>query len=193
VITFINRNFEPLRGFHIFMRALPRLLAEVPEAEVVLIGSDGRGYGGESEGRSWKQRMLEELGERIDPKRLHFLGHVPYDQMLSALSISSAHVYFTYPFVLSWSLLDAMASECLVIASDTAPVRDVIEHGSNGLLVDFFDVDALSAALVRACREPAAFAPLRKAARETVVSRYDRQDVCLPGWLDLIDSVRAGR
>jgi glycosyltransferase involved in cell wall biosynthesis len=193
VITFINRNFEPLRGFHIFMRALPRLLAEAPEAEVVLIGSDGRGYGGESEGRSWKQRMLEELGERIDPKRLHFLGHVPYDQMLSALSISSAHVYFTYPFVLSWSLLDAMASECLVIASDTAPVRDVIEHGSNGLLVDFFDVDALSTALVRACREPAAFAPLRKAARETAVSRYDRQDVCLPGWLDLIDSVRAGR
>jgi glycosyltransferase involved in cell wall biosynthesis len=191
VISFINRNFEPLRGFHVFMRALPRLLAEVPEAEVVLIGSAGRGYGGEVDKGSWKEMMLAEVGPRLDLGRVHFVGRVPYDRMLAALSVSAAHVYYTYPFVLSWSLLDAMASECLIVASDTAPVRDVIRGGENGLMLDFFDPEALSAALIRACREPEAFAPLRKAARETVVTHYDRKRVCLPAWLELIDQVRA--
>jgi glycosyltransferase involved in cell wall biosynthesis len=186
-----NRNFEPLRGFHVFMRALPRLLAEVPEAEVVLIGSAGRGYGGEVDKGSWKEMMLAEVGPRLDLGRVHFVGRVPYDRMLAALSVSAAHVYYTYPFVLSWSLLDAMASECLIVASDTAPVRDVIRGGENGLMLDFFDPEALSAALIRACREPEAFAPLRKAARETVVTHYDRKRVCLPAWLELIDQVRA--
>jgi glycosyltransferase involved in cell wall biosynthesis len=191
VITLINRNFEPLRGFHIFMRALPRLLAEVPEAEVVLIGQAGRGYGGESENGTWKDRMLAEVGDRLDMKRVHFVGRVTYDRMLAALSVSAAHVYYTYPFVLSWSLLDAMATECLVIASDTAPVRDVVRGGENGLMLDFFDHEALSGALIRACREPEAFRPLRKAARATVAAHYDRKRVCLPAWLELIDQVRA--
>ena len=191
VITLVNRNFEPLRGFHIFMRALPRVLAEVPDAEVVLIGRDAKGYGGESTGGTWRERMLAELGDRLDARRLHFTGHLPYEQMLAALSISAAHVYYTYPFVLSWSLLDAMASECLIIASDTAPVRDVVRHEENGLLLDFFDVEALSAALIRACREPVAFTPLRKAAREAMLTGYDRERHALPAWLALIDEVRA--
>jgi glycosyltransferase involved in cell wall biosynthesis len=109
--------------------------------------------------------------------------------MLAALSISTAHVYYTYPFVLSWSLLEAMACKCLVVASDTGPVRDVIENGENGLLLDFFDVDGLSRTLIRACRDPSALLPLRQAARDTVVARFDRDRVCRPAWLELIKNL----
>ena len=112
--------------------------------------------------------------------------------MLATLSLSNAHVYFTYPFVMSWSLLDAMAAECLVVGSDTAPVRDAITHGENGLLVDFFDVEGLSRHLIAACREPEKYLPLRGAARTTVVQRFDRASVCLPAWLKLIDGVLGG-
>ena len=193
VITFVNRNFEPLRGFHIFMRALPRLLAEVPEAQVVLVGKDGRGYGGESDDESWRTRMVTELGDRLDPSRLHFTGKLSYSDLLDVLSISAAHVYLTYPFVLSWSLLDAMACECLIVASDTAPVRDVVEGGKDGVLVDFFDIDGLSNTLIQACREPERFQPLRKAARAKMVAEYDRKRIALPAWLQVIDELRAGR
>jgi glycosyltransferase involved in cell wall biosynthesis len=107
--------------------------------------------------------------------------------MLAALSISAAHVYYTYPFVLSWSLLEAMASECLVICSDTAPLRDVVHDGKNGLLLDFFDIDLLARTLVTACREPDRFSILRKAARQTVVDEFDRARLCLPAWMGLVD------
>jgi len=192
VITFINRRFEPLRGFHVFLRALPRVLTQVPAAEVVLIGADEPGgYGlAAPQGTTWKQHMLEELGNRLDPNRVHFTGRLPYDQILAALSVSAAHVYYTYPFVLSWSLLEAMASECLVIGSDTAPVQDAIENGVNGLLFDFFDIDALSDALIRACHSPEIYSPLRRSARETVLARFDRDRLCRPAWLRLIHEVQ---
>jgi glycosyltransferase involved in cell wall biosynthesis len=195
VVTFINRRFEPLRGFHIFMRALPRVLAEVPEAEVLLIGSDDPGVYGPSapKGTTWKQQLLRELDGRLDLSRLHFTGRVPHEQMLAALAVSSAHVFYTYPFALSWSLFEAMASGSLVVASDTAPVRDVVRNGMNGILCPFFDVEALSAALIAACREPERFRPLRAAARETIVARFDRDRHCLPAWLALIDQVRSSK
>jgi glycosyltransferase involved in cell wall biosynthesis len=195
VITFINRRFEPLRGFHTFVRALPQVLAEIPEAQVVLIGSDEPGgYGGPApDGTTWKQRFLSEVQDRLDLSRVHFTGRLPYDQMLAALSISAAHVYYTYPFVLSWSLLEAMASECLIVGSDTAPVRDAITHEANGLLLDFFDVDALARTLITACREPERYLPLRQAARQTVLERYDRTRQCQPAWLRLVDEVMAGQ
>lgn len=193
VITFINRRFEPLRGFHVFMRALPAVLTAVPEAQVVLIGSDeGNGYGlAPPDGKTWKQAVLEELGDRLDLTRVHFVGRLPHDQMLDALAVSAAHVYYTYPFVLSWSLLEAMASGCLVIGSDTAPVRDAIVSGESGVLLDFFDKDALSTALVAACREPERFAMLRAGARQAVVAEFDRKRTCLPRWRALIDDVLA--
>ena len=192
VITFINRNFERLRGFHIFMRALPEFLAACPEAQVVLIGEDARGYGSVAPGGgSWKTHMLAELGDRIDPGRLHFMGRVDHDVMVDALSISAAHVYYTYPFVLSWSLTEAMACECLVLASDTAPVRDAITDGVDGVLNDFFDVPALSAAMIRAVREPEAFTAMRARAKTTAMARFDRATVGVPGWLALIDEVLA--
>ncbi len=193
VVTFVNRSFEPLRGVHIFMRALPDLLAAVPNAHVLMIGADSpQIYGAPpAGGGTWKQTLLAELGDRLDPARVHFVGQRPYEQLISAFSISAAHVYLTYPFVLSWSLLDAMACECLIVGSDTAPVRDLITHGETGLLVDFFDPKALAAALIEACRRPDAYASLRTAARAKVVAEYDRATVCEPAWLALIDEVLA--
>jgi glycosyltransferase involved in cell wall biosynthesis len=192
VITFVNRRFEPLRGYHIVMRALPRLLAEVPQAEVLLIGSDeGAGYGQPAaKGTTWKARFLNEVKDRIDLARVHFTGALPHAQMLAALSISSAHVYYTYPFVLSWSLLEAMACECLIIGSDTAPVRDAVTSGENGILLDFFDHDALAEVLIRACRRPDDFRELRRAARETVVSGFNRA-ACTLAWVELLEALCA--
>lgn len=191
VITFINRNFEPLRGFHIFMRSLPAFLDAVPEAQVVLIGSDGNGYGTpRQDERSWREAMAEELGDRLDHDRVHFVGRVGHDQMIDILSIGAAHVYYTYPFTLSWSLVEAMACECLILASDTAPVRDAITSGVNGVMLNFFDVAALSEAMIRAVREPRNFEGLRREARQTALRQFDAT-VGVPAWLRLIDEVAA--
>jgi glycosyltransferase involved in cell wall biosynthesis len=191
VITFANRFFEPLRGFHILMRALPHVLGAIPDLHVLMIGSESaQGYGmSPPAGKTWKQIMLQELADKLDLSRIHFTGQVSYPKFLTALSISAAHVYLTYPFVLSWSLLDAMACECLVVASDTAPVRDVINPGANGLLVGFFDREGLAKTLIDVCQAPERYMPLRRAARETVVAGFDRASVCEPAWLHLIDDV----
>lgn len=192
VITFINRNFEPLRGYHIFIRALPDLLAAVPNAHVVLIGEEnGRGYGAENKEISWKSKFLSEVEDKLDMSRVHFTGRVAHNWMLDALNVSAAHVYYTYPFVLSWSLLEAMASECLIIGSDTGPLRDAVQDGANGRLLDFFDVKALSQAMIDACLRPDDFQLLRKAARQTVLDKFDRKTICQPAWMALIDEVLA--
>lgn len=189
IITFVSRRLEPLRGFHTFMRSLPRLLEAIPEADVLVIGEAARaGYGAAAPGgKTWAEMMLGEVGSQLDLSRVHFVGRVPYEQFIDALSLSWAHVYFTYPFVMSWSLLEAMACECLIVGSDTAPVRDAITAGENGLLLDFFDHEALADTLIEACRVPRRFDHLRRAARETVAARYDRNRVCLPAWMDLIE------
>lgn len=191
VITFVNRNFERLRGFHIFMRALPEFLGARPDAEVLLIGTDGaRGYGGGlPNGETWKERMMKEVGPRIDESRVHFTGPLPHAEMISALSISWAHIYYTYPFILSWSLTEAMACECLILGSDTAPVRDAVTSGYNGVLNDFFDVSALTNAMVEACEQPEKFQAMRRLARETALAKFDRETVGVPAWMALIDEV----
>ena len=194
VISFINRNFEPLRGYHIFMRSLPAFLDAVPEAHVILIGSDGAGYGTpRTDERSWREQMTEELGGRIDHRRVHYVGRVSHDRMIDILSIGAAHVYYTYPFTLSWSLVEAMACECLILGSDTAPVRDAISPGVNGILNDFFDVEALSSAMIRAVREPEAYRSLRTQARETALRHFDAATVGVPAWIRLIDEVADAR
>jgi len=135
VVTFVARSLEPLRGYHIFMRALPRIMAERPHAQIVVVGSEGASYGASPPSdKTWKSIFFEEVIHQIDQKRLHFVGRLPYSSYLNALQISSVHVYLTYPFVLSWSLLEAMSAGCLVIGSDTAPVREVLNN-KNGLLV----------------------------------------------------------
>jgi glycosyltransferase involved in cell wall biosynthesis len=185
VITHVNNNLEPLRGLHIFARALPRLMAEIPDAQVLVIGQEtARPYGGGApEGRTWREVSF--AGVDADPARLHFLGKIPHAQMLAALRLSTAHVYYSYPFVLSWSLVEAMASGCYVVASDTPPLHDAIEDGVNGRLLPFFDVAALSQALIAACRDPQASAPLRAAARATAVAKFASRDG-RAAWLSLL-------
>ena len=136
--------------------------------------------------------MLAEVGDGLDATRVHFVGLVSYENLLKLFSISTAHVYLTYPFVLSWSLLDAMACEALVVGSDTAPVREVIRDGANGFLVDFFDHAALADKLTEICRNPNGYGDIRRAARETVLAEFDQKAVCLPAWLKLVDDVLSG-
>jgi glycosyltransferase involved in cell wall biosynthesis len=191
LVTFVARTLEPLRGFHSFVRALPGLMAEHPDLDVVVIGAaDQPGYGASPpRGRSWKSIFLEEVGDHIDPARTHFLGRVTHEQMIAILSRSDAHVYLTYPFTLSWSLLEAMACGCAIIASDTAPVRDVIQAGENGLLVDLFSADAIAAAITQALATPDQMTPLRRAAVTTIRERYDQVRTGTPGWVGLIDEL----
>lgn len=189
VITFVNRNIEPLRGAHIFLRALPAFLEARPAARAVIVGSlDGKGYGATAPaGQTWVEHFLEEIGPTLDRTRVHFVGRVTQPLLHAIMSLSRAHVYYTYPFVLSWSLLEAMACECLVIGSDTAPVREVMTHGHDGLLLDFFDVGGLSKALIAACEQPDVFKGLRRQARITVKQRFDRMRICLPAWIAAIE------
>jgi glycosyltransferase involved in cell wall biosynthesis len=169
------------------MRSLPLLCARRPNAQIVIIGHDGPGYGWTApDGLSWRERMLGEVD--IDPDRVHFLGIVPYAEYLSLLRISAAHVYLTAPFVLSWSLLEAMSAGCLVVGSRTAPVEEMIEHGHDGLLVDFFSPTELAETISTVLVDRRLFAPLRRQARETVLQDYSVA-ACLPRQLSIIAEV----
>jgi glycosyltransferase involved in cell wall biosynthesis len=172
VITYANNYMEPVRGLHIFARALPRLMDQVPDAQVLVFGKEGpRPYGGSAPGGgTWQDLIFRDLP--LDASRLHFMGKAPHDQLLAAFRLSTAHVYYTYPFVLSWSLVEAMASGCYVIGSDTAPLHDAIKDGVNGRLLPFFDPHTLSQALIEACRYPQGFNHLRTAARATAVAKF---------------------
>ncbi|MDO6585360.1 glycosyltransferase [Salipiger sp. 1_MG-2023] len=184
VITFINRNLEPYRGYHIFMRALPELLKRRPNAQVVLIGGDEVSYGSKApDGKTWKQIFIDEIAERMTPEdwaRVHFLGRVPYERFLAMMQISRVHVYLTYPFVLSWSLLEAMSAECAIVASGTKPVREVLSEGETGVMVDFFDVDGIIEKTCALLDDPQARDRMGKAARAFVREHYDLQTRCLP-------------
>ncbi len=193
VITFVNRNLEPYRGYHIFMRALPELLAERPNAQVIIVGGDEVSYGpAPRDAASHKQKYLDEVKDRLDLDRVHFLGRVPYSTFLSILQISSVHVYLTYPFVLSWSMIEAMSAGCAVVASATPPVQEMIRDGQNGLLFDFFSMAQLTARVCEVLNHPDRMQEMREAARRTVVERYDLNTICLPQHRALIESMAAG-
>ena len=187
VLTFVNRNLEPYRGYHSFMRALPDVLAARPEAQVVIVGGDAVSYGTAPKEGSWKERFLAEVRDRLDLSRVHFVGKLAYPQFVALMQVCRAHAYLTYPFVLSWSMLEAMAAGAHVVASSTAPVTEVIEDGVNGTLVDFFDVPGWSRALTEALAEPERFTPRRQAARATVLERYDLHAICLPQMVAFVE------
>lgn len=188
VLTFVNRNLEPYRGYHTFIRALPRVLADRPEAQVVIVGGDDVSYGRAApEGRTWKDIFLSEVEGRLDLSRVHFMGKVPYPTFVSMMQVSRVHAYLTYPFVLSWSMLEAMSAGCCVIGSDTAPVRELIQDGVNGRLVDFFDVEGWSKMLIKGLGRPDRFDDLRQAARRTIVENYDLRGVCLPRMVEFVE------
>jgi len=188
VITYVARNLEPYRGFPNFMRSLPTILKARPKAHVVIVGGDEASYGPRlSSGQTFRQQMQAELASELDMQRVHFLGKVPYPTFLSILQISSVHVYLTYPFVLSWSMLEAMAAGCLVVGSCTAPVEEVIRQGENGVLVDFFSPNAIAERVIMALEDRRAFDPIRHNARRTIVENYDLKTICLPAQLRLLE------
>ncbi|WP_113912521.1 glycosyltransferase [Roseovarius dicentrarchi] len=193
IITFVNRNLEPYRGYHIFMRALPDLLRARPKARVIIIGGDEVSYGSAPpKGKTWKQIFRDEVAGQIsdaDWRRVHFLGRIPHDQFTRVLQISRVHVYLTYPFVLSWSLIEAMSCGAAIVASDTAPVREVIAHDQTGRLVDFFDRAALVREVCDLLEDPGARARLGQAARKHAVEAYDLETICLPRQIAWVDSI----
>lgn len=193
VITFINRNLEPYRGYHIFMRALPEILKKRPNAHVVLLGGDEVSYGAKApKGQTWKQISIDEVRGRIPTpswNRVHFMGRVPYDTYLSMVQVSRAHVYLTYPFVLSWSLLESMSAGCAILASDTAPVREVMTEDENGWMVDFFDKDALTQRLCDLLDDKDARQRMGENARQFVRAKYDLKSICLPQHLEWVNQL----
>jgi len=193
VITFVNRNLEPYRGYHTFMRALPDLLKKRPNARVLIVGADGVSYGAKPPpGKTWKQIFIDEVRGRIpdtDWARVHFLGHIPYDQFTALLQVSRLHIYLTYPFVLSWSLLETMSVAGTILASDTGPVRELITDDVTGRLVDFFDPQALVAAADALLEDETTRLRLGRAARAHVVENYDLKTVCLPKLLKWVNDL----
>jgi glycosyltransferase involved in cell wall biosynthesis len=187
------------------MRALPAILKARPNARVLIVGADGISYGAappplpaDAAGqpgakRSWRQIFLDEVQGELDMSRVHFLGTVPYAQFISMLQLSTVHVYLTYPFVLSWSLLEAMSAGCAIVASDTAPVREAIRHGVTGHLVDFFDPAALAQQVIALCDDPTERAKLGAQARAFAVENYDLETRCLPGQIEWVERLADNR
>jgi len=184
VITFVNRTLEPYRGFHVFMRSLPKLLAAKPHAQVLIVGKEGVSYGAQpSSGKSWETQFCDEVMPQLTAQqrdRIHFLGNIEYARFISLIQVSRVHVYLTYPFVLSWSLLEAMSVGCSIVASDTQPLHEAIKHEETGKLVDFFDPAALADSVIGLLEDNVERERLGIAAREFAISNYDLKGVCLP-------------
>lgn len=184
VVTFVNRTLEPYRGFHVFMRCLPKLLSDRPTALVLIVGGDGSGYGEPPrEGGTWRQKMLAEIMPRLSKNqsnRIYFLGNLNYERYLNLLQVSTVHVYLTYPFILGWSLLEAMSSGCAIVGSNTPPVTEVIEDGKTGLITPFFDYETLAIKISELLQDEEKRARLGRDARALVVREFDLESVCLP-------------
>ncbi len=191
VITFVNRNLEPYRGYHTFMRALPEILRQNPKAVVLIVGGDGVSYGAKPPGeKTWKEIFRAEVENQIADKdwaRVHYLGNIAYSNFVTMLQISSTHVYLTYPFVLSWSLLEAMSVGCAIVASNTAPLREAIVDQQTGRLVDFFDHAELARTVSEVLANPSMREVLGKNARAFACDHYDLQTVCLPRQLQWVE------
>lgn len=170
------------------MRALPTVLRHRPKAHVLIVGGSGVSYGADPPpGHTWKETFLREVAGELDLSRVHFMGTLDYSTFLSVLQISSVHVYLTYPFILSWSMLEGMSAGCLVVGSDTPPVAEVIRHELNGLLIPFLEPERLADTIITCLAAPSRFRHLRDAARRTVLEHYDSRQ-CVSRLLDLIQS-----
>ena len=189
LITFATRSLEPARGFHVFMRALPEIQRRRPDAQIVIAGADTAAYANpRADGASYRSALLQELDGRLDSSRVTFVGMLPYAQYLELLRRSSVHIYGTFPFVLSWSFMEALAAGCLIVGSRTPPVMEVLRDGDNGLLYQYGSPADLAARVDEALARPDADR-MRTAARRTAVERYDWRRVCLPAQLALIRRV----
>ncbi len=180
LVTYVSRDLEPYRGFHIMMRALPDLLKAHKSLKVIMIGGDGISYGAAPRhGGNWREVMLAEVGKNIDPDRVVFPGRVPYTTYLSALRRSDAHVYLTYPFVASWSMRESMAIGCAVIGGAVDPVREFITHGENGLLTPFLEPHTLARTILNVLEDKTLNAKLRENARA-----YAEANLAMGDYLD---------
>lgn len=183
IVTYVARNLEPARGVHIMLRALPRLQKLRPNMRLVVVGGDGVSYGVRPpKGKTFKGMLLKELGDSVDWSRVHFLGPVPYDTLMNLVRLSKCHVYLTVPFVLSWSLLEAMALEKTIVASSVAPVREVMEDGKTGFLFDFFKPLDLAERIADVLGHPDNYRSIGVNARNKVVAEYDFHSVRFPAW-----------
>jgi glycosyltransferase involved in cell wall biosynthesis len=183
VVTYVTRNIEPMRGSHVVIRSLPDLLALDPRLQVVCIGGSHVSYSSRPpEGKTWFDIFRASVEKPVDWSRVHFVGSVPYEHFIRVLQVSSAHLYLTYPFVLSWSLIESMALGCRIVASDTPPVREVIDDGENGRLFPFFDRSALVERVRETLDEPDRAEAMAQAARRKAAEEYDFRTVCLPQW-----------
>jgi glycosyltransferase involved in cell wall biosynthesis len=191
VVTYIARGMEPYRGFPQFMEAVAILQKRRPEAHVIVIGEDRVAYGAKrQDGKTYKEWALENL--TLDESRIHFLGRQPLRTLRDALRISAAHVYLTVPFVLSWSMMEAMSAGALIVGSDTDPVREIITDGENGLLVPFFEPEALAGRLADVLADQSRYTPLRERARALMLERYDMKDLTRQ-YFNLIERVAKGQ
>jgi glycosyltransferase involved in cell wall biosynthesis len=190
IVTYVGRGMEPYRGFPQFMESLPYVLERRPNCHIVIVASERVCYGKSlPDGKTYKQAMLEKLN--LDLSRVHFMGTLPYGDYVKVLKASSVHVYLTRPFVLSWSMIEAMSTGCLVLGSNTAPVAEVIRDGENGLLFDFFDPKQIADRIDEILDHPTRMADVRKRARQTVLDHYSLERL-LPKHLQLIQDVANG-
>ena len=190
VITYVARNLERTRGFHTLMRALPKILRERPTARILIVGGSDVSYGGKSKTPGGLRAEMEaEVGDSVDWQRVHFLGQIPYPDYQKMVQLGRVHIYLTMPFVLSWSLLESMSMGATIVAADVEPVREAITHGETGLLVDFFDPEALADQVIEVLARPKDFTHIGKAAREHVVETYDFLTKCLPEHIRQINAL----
>ncbi|MDJ0569181.1 MAG: glycosyltransferase family 4 protein [Pleurocapsa sp. MO_192.B19] len=172
IVTYVARGMEPYRGFPQLIETISILQQKRPQCHFVIVGKNRVAYGKNlPNGKTYKEAMLEKFP--LDLNRVHFTDLLPYSEYLQVLQASSVHIYLTRPFVLSWSMLEALSTGCLIVASDTAPVTEVIEDGVNGLLVDFFSPEQISDRVIEALDNPEKMAEIRTKARETILERYD--------------------
>ena len=189
IITFVNRRIEPYRGCLPFIRSIPAIQKACPEAHIVVVGGhEGTAYGKEPPTGTWLDLSLAQIQGQYDTSKVHFTGNLAYAHFLHLLKLSSCHVYLTYPFVLSWSLLEAMSTGLPIVGSSTAPVQEVIRDGINGLLVDFFSPDQLANAVTEILRNRERADSLGKAARESILANYSLER-CVPRHLQLMQLV----
>jgi glycosyltransferase involved in cell wall biosynthesis len=191
IVTYVARGLESMRGFDVFVRTAKRILAEFSDALFVVVGGDGVHYGNDNSlirASSFREHVLAE--ERPDLSRFRFLGTISKDELADVFSLSDLHIYLTVPFVLSWSLLNAMACECVIVGSNTAPVTEVLRHEENALLADFFDADALALQALRVLKATDDYGQLARRARTTIEERYS-VDVVLPKMWQFYQSVIA--
>jgi glycosyltransferase involved in cell wall biosynthesis len=189
VVTYVSRGLESCRGFDIFMKAARRICQEMPDVLFLIAGLERTNYGHELHhigNRTFKQYVLAQ--DSYDLSRFHFLGLIPTTELPVLYSLSDVHIYLTTPYVLSWSLVQAMSSACTIVGSATAPVQEAIDHGAQGLLVDFYDVDGLAEQALHVLRAPEEYRHLGQAARARVMERYEKNR-CIEQLVEYFQSV----